>query len=473
MPGHGPGRVHRFRDHVVSGVNWRPTRFFDEVPPSRVCGLCRMIPKRTVLLPCSHALCQSCHAASLEGAVGQCPLDKVQFQEAECVGYEFTPRIANTLKVYCWNQAHGCEYTGTMDRMLEHYENECAFHIVECVRCGEGVQHRDLATHYAAGCSLGVPSAITESSEHTAPTLAYVNAALEDVKAMLGCLNDDQLLPVILSQLNQLTEQARNQEARFAEITRELGACEHNLKAEMDQFTATISSNVPHQRTSQQNPLEEASTSRSLSLRSGQELILRKLEHLVHLEHSWKTSPKPDYSRVIAHCEPLIGGFRHLTSALSTPLRIRNIWGASYLLILENCEEIIYWQGELKKFAEITVWHMRDTYFTIVVWKYGATPTPTLIVEIEFNGTLVDSKCWPPFWNMYALHKVTFNQRLLTSGTKPCLCERDDPSLVHFHLQFHIDFGSLKNDGYFRDGKVGFRISLSDIDMDGRIRGAP
>ncbi|XP_075533552.1 uncharacterized protein LOC142566595 [Dermacentor variabilis] len=464
MPDCGQGRVHRFRDHVVAGVNWRPTRFVDEVPSSRVCGLCRMIPKRTVLLPCSHALCQSCHAGSLE--VGRCPLDREAFEESECVSYEFPTRKANAVKVYCWNEAHGCQYTGTLDRMLEHYENECTFHTVECLRCGEGVQHSDLATHYATGCSAGVSTAITESSEHTALTLA-------DVKAMLGCLNHDQLLPVIQSQLNELTEQARNQEARFAEITREVRACEHNLKAEMDQMAAMISSTVSRQRTSQQNPLEQASTTRSLSLRSGQDLILRKLEGLAHLENWRQTSPKPDSSRVIARCETLYDDVRHLTSALLTPASIKKIQCVEYLLTLKNCEEIIEWRGGLKQFAEITVWHMRDTYFRIAVSKNGATLASFLIVEIQFNGTLVDSKCSPPFCRVYAANTVPFHLRWLTCGRKPCFCKRDDLSLPHFHLEFTIDIASLENDGCLRDGKMAFRISLSDKEVHGRIRGAP
>nr|XP_050031363.2 uncharacterized protein LOC126527604 isoform X6 [Dermacentor andersoni] len=466
MPDPGQGRVYRFRDHVAAGVNWRPTRFVDEVPSSGVCGLCRMIPKRMVLLPCWHALCQSCHAASLEGGVGQCPLDREPFEEAECVGCEFPTRTANTVKVHCWNEAHGCEYTGTLDRMLSHYENECTFHTVECVRCGEGVQHKDLRTHYVAECSGGVSSAITESSEHTAPTLADVNAALEDMKATLECLNHDQLLPVIQSQLNELTEQARNQEARFAEITREVRACEHNLKAEMDQMTATISSTASQQRTSQQNPSEEASTSRSLSLHSGQDLILRKLEGLAHLENWRKTSQKPDFGRVIARCETLYGRHSHLTSALSTNAQIKQARLVSYVLTLENCEEIIQWQGCNKKFAEITKWHTRDTYLTIAVWKYG-TSASTLSVEIEFNGTLVDSVCWPPFWS------VIRNQRSLAPGAKRCDCKRHDPSLLHFHLRFTADIASMDNDGYLRDGKMAFHILLRSKGADGSIGGAP
>nr|XP_054924715.1 TNF receptor-associated factor 6-like isoform X3 [Dermacentor andersoni] len=464
----GQGRVYRFRDHVVSGVNWRPTRFVDEVPSSRVCGLCRMIPKQTVLLPCGHALCQSCHAGSLEGGVGHCPLDGEAFEEGECVGYGFPARKVNTVKVYCWNEAHGCEYTGTMDRMLEHYENECAFHTVECLRCGQGVQHRDLLTHYAAGCSAGVSTAITESSQPTAVTLEDVNAALEDAKARLGCLNHDQLLPVIQSQLNELKEEVRNQEATF---TRELGACEHNLKAEMEQITVTISSTVSHQRKSQQNPLEEASTSRSLSLRSGQDLILRKLEHLVNLQHSRKTSPKPDSNRVIARCETEYGNVRHLTSALSIPARIKEDGCLSYLLTLENFEEIIQCQEGFKQFAEITVRHMEDTYFTIAVWKYGGSAAD-LVLKIQFNGTLVDSKCWPPFWFVFAVHKELFFDLLLTPAAERCYCNRDDRSKLHFHLKFRIDIASLNNEACLRDGKVQFRIDLSKRKLNTGIRGA-
>ncbi|XP_070396415.1 uncharacterized protein [Dermacentor albipictus] len=411
---------------------------------------------------------------SLEGSFQQCPLDREAFEESECGGYEFPARKANTVKVYCWNEAHGCEYTGTMDRMLEHYENVCTFHTVECLRCGDGVQHRDLPTHYAAGCSAGVSTAITESSQPTAVTLEDLNAALDDVKAMLGCLNHDQLLPVIESKLNELKEEVRNQEARFAEITREFGACEQNLKAEIDQISVTISSTVSQQRTSQQSPLEEASTSRSLSLRSEQEdEIRRKREHLAHLEHSRQTSSKPDCSRVIAHCERYDGDVRDLTSAQSIPKRIKkeNGW-VRYLLILENFEEIIQWQGDRKKFAEITVRHMEDTYFTIAVWKRGGSAAE-LVLKIQFNGTRVDSKCWPPFWNVYAVRSVTSNPRSLTPAAERCFCNRDDPSLPHFHLQFHIDIASLKDNGFLRGGKMKFEILLDVTDVDDGIKGAP
>ncbi|KAH7975048.1 hypothetical protein HPB49_022982 [Dermacentor silvarum] len=212
MPYTGQRRVHRFRDHAVAGVNWRPTRFVDEVPNPRVCGLCRIIPQRTVLLPCSHALCQPCHAASSEGGSGQCPLDQEPFQEAECCAADFPARIGNSLKVYCWNEVHGCGFLGTIEHVLRHYENECTFHSVECMRCGEGVQHKDLPVHYVAGCS----AAATEQSflESTALALHDVSSALQDLESLLTDPCRDQI------QVNELTEHARSRDTRFAEITR-------------------------------------------------------------------------------------------------------------------------------------------------------------------------------------------------------------------------------------------------------------
>ncbi|XP_049513768.1 uncharacterized protein LOC119431222 isoform X6 [Dermacentor silvarum] len=479
MPDHGTGRVHRFRDHVVAGVNWRPTRFVDEVPNSRVCGLCRMIPKQTVLLPCSHALCQSCHAASFEGGVGHCPLDREPFEEAECFGYQFPTRKANTLKVHCWNEAHGCEYTDTMDRMLEHYEKECTFHSVECLRCGVVVHHSDLQMHYVAGCIAGGSSAIAEypSSNHTALTLEDVSAALEDLKTMLGDPNHDQLLPVIQSQLNELTEQVRNQEARFSGITRELRTCEHNLKGEITQIAATISPTVSNQLTAPQNPAEEASTSSSLSLRSEKALILRKLEYLAHISHDVlerlrQTFPQRDSSRVIAYCKPWDDEVRHFTSALPTTAAWVEAFGSvSYVLTLEHCQEIIQWRQGRRKLAQITVWHMRDTYFTLAVSTHYYGSTCELIVEIVFNGILEDSKCLPSLWRMKVVDSEGYRSRLLTSISEPCYCRDEDYSYVHFHLEFSIDIRSLKNDGFLRNGKIEFRIELDDDEMNGGVAG--
>ncbi|KAH7975957.1 hypothetical protein HPB52_006855 [Rhipicephalus sanguineus] len=298
-------RVHRFRDHPIAGVNWRPTRFVEELPTSRVCGLCRMIPTRTVLLPCSHILCQSCSAASTQGGSRRCPLDQEPFEEAECSTYDLPVGTANALKVYCWNEAHGCEHEGAMEEMLQHFEKECTFHAVECLQCGEAVLHSELATHCVAGCSVCVASARRDntSSESEAVTTEDVRNALEDV-SLLRDSNLDQVLPSIQSQVNELTEQVGNQETSLAEVT---GEARSSLNAEVAEHAATASSAVSRESASCQNSADEASTSTS-SLSCRQELMMNPKPEIFSdlsprvLEQMRKTSTQDFPQHFIEYC---------------------------------------------------------------------------------------------------------------------------------------------------------------------------
>lgn len=182
--------LHRVR-HQTCGINWRPTRFVDDVPYYHACGLCRLIPKKTVLLPCSHVLCQSCHKGSIEedgGDGGVCPLDQEPFQVSECARIKLSVTKVNGLKAYCWNQEHGCEYVGTLQDILTHCEEECSFHVVACPRCRQNVLHADLPAHYAAGCGGESESSteIDEPSEQDGEFASHDEGfSLEDLKAFL------------------------------------------------------------------------------------------------------------------------------------------------------------------------------------------------------------------------------------------------------------------------------------------------
>ncbi|KAL1479820.1 hypothetical protein MTO96_051548 [Rhipicephalus appendiculatus] len=86
MPDRG-GRqtLHQLCD-AVSGANWRPTRFEDERTVKQYsCCVCHVIPNTTVLLPCSHILCQQCVTGCVVQDGGSvCPLDAEPFCEDEC-----------------------------------------------------------------------------------------------------------------------------------------------------------------------------------------------------------------------------------------------------------------------------------------------------------------------------------------------------------------------------------------------------
>ncbi|KAH7976527.1 hypothetical protein HPB52_015804 [Rhipicephalus sanguineus] len=209
------GRAHRFCDHAVAGVSWRPTRFVDEVPTSRVCGLCHMIPNRILVLPCGHLLCQSCHTAISQGVGGRCPLDEEPFDQAECGSYDLPTRTASAMKVYCWNEAHGCQFEGTMEDILRHFEKECTFQTAECLRCGEVVLRRELSTHYLAGCTTLVCSARTQntSPESTAPSLQDVIASPEEVKTLFRDSGKGEHPTATENAMNELADESGNHES--------------------------------------------------------------------------------------------------------------------------------------------------------------------------------------------------------------------------------------------------------------------
>lgn len=169
----------------------------DDVPYYHTCSLCKVIPKRTLLLPCSHVLCESCHKGSLqeeeeEGCTsGVCPLDQEPFHVRQCARVKMSVTKASSLQAYCWNQEQGCEFVGTLQDVLVHCEEECAFHAVACPRCGESVLHPDLPAHYRAGCGDSSANEDVERLSADGDGAASENGgfSLEDVMALLSELD--------------------------------------------------------------------------------------------------------------------------------------------------------------------------------------------------------------------------------------------------------------------------------------------
>ncbi|XP_037291075.2 uncharacterized protein LOC119186750 [Rhipicephalus microplus] len=445
-------RVHRFRDHAVAGVNWRPTRFVDEVPSLRVCCLCRMIPKTVLALPCGHLLCQSCLAASSHGSGGRCPLDREPFKEAECSTCDLATRSVNALKVHCWNDGHGCKFEGAMEIMLRHYEIECTFHAVECFRCGEQVLHRELPTHYEAGCSAAVCLTSTKDtlSVSQALTRQDVTAALVELKTLLKGANQELLLPAIQSQVNELTERIRNLESRSATITHAVAAT-----ATSDMSRIEVPSPLVKRETSRQNPTEEASTSSTSRSSSGEKLMPQQLGPLVDLTREVikgmrKTSSQDypqhaiTYVRGNARCQLELGGM------LPTAVTWREVRGTmKYILTLEN---FFYSSLSAHNLADATVLHTRDAYLTFKLFGSFAD----LRVDITFHGMRGESKTLAPvfFCKVYCLN----TGRILPISMHEELqdCKHDRNLWTHRGLIYTIGCGTLSQ----RNDRVGIKVEL-------------
>ncbi|XP_037271614.2 uncharacterized protein LOC119163665 [Rhipicephalus microplus] len=189
----GRQALHRLCDSA-SGVNWRPTRFQDELTVIRyACCVCHVVPNTTVVLPCSHTLCEQCLTGCIvQGGGSICPLDADPFCEDECQKLKLPDRKKTNLKAHCWNEADGCEFVGTIDAVLLHYDRECAFHAVQCSRCERRILRTHIAAHYITGCSRNASSASGTQAHKEAGSSSScdTNVILDKFATLLRQMND-------------------------------------------------------------------------------------------------------------------------------------------------------------------------------------------------------------------------------------------------------------------------------------------
>ncbi|XP_065312477.1 uncharacterized protein [Dermacentor albipictus] len=242
MPDPAASVVHTLSGHNVVGANWRPIHFATEVPQPRVCSLCRTVPSRTVQLPCSHFLCDSCNDARDQDGRRMCPLDLEPFDEGECLWNDFPASSASSLKAHCWNECNGCEFVGTIEAVLLHYERECDLHALQCPRCERRVKRTELAAHYAAGCSRGDLSSGSAQSCERGDSLD-VRDLSETTDEMTSIPKGPchQQLALVRRRMDELLQLFRKCEAvRLLEISDVVMSSEENLVHKMEEFKSSI-----------------------------------------------------------------------------------------------------------------------------------------------------------------------------------------------------------------------------------------
>ncbi|XP_077495607.1 uncharacterized protein LOC144106641 isoform X1 [Amblyomma americanum] len=467
--------VHRLRGHL-GGVNWRPTRFAEGVPLAHVCGLCRAIPKGTVLLPCAHFLCETCLGASRQDDVAVCPLDLEPYEEEECQRIHLPARKASRLRAHCWNEAHGCQFVGTMEAVLRHFEEDCVFHAVECPRCGEAFLHKDLPTHYMAGCTANTPSPSTElpSGQDSVLTIRDVNTALADLKELLSDPHHEQLLAV-QSQINELVEHSRNQTTQLKDtVAHGLVECERRLKDQVAQISDSLSSTVrqellavtfPQQAATaqiQDNLPEAAAGSETIPWSTEKKLILRKLEVLASASfraaEQLRHSVQPHPPRPVLCCERILHLWNMDMERIFSKLPMQFLPGPTYRLTLRDAdalfETIEKTDGVI--IGEVTNWYRRDTFITVVFFVTegsGLPNRPRLKAEVRCHGLLQTSRLLRP------VEMVLLNE--CSSKNSPMW---NDP--VHdsdeqcVQRRFWLELGLLKEIGFLQNGAAKFSLLL-------------
>ncbi|XP_077496336.1 uncharacterized protein LOC144107203 [Amblyomma americanum] len=412
----------------VGGVKWRPIRLAVDTLHPYACSLCGVIPSSTTLLPCAHALCEICKSGSgRDGVGGVCPLDRERFDDEECGEIVFPANRVTSLKAYCWNQDHGCPFLGTLPEVLRHYEDECAFHAIQCPRCGDSVPRADLAHHYGAGC----PGNVTlTADDHLAPLngvfgLHDVNAALEEFKATLRASFQDQV-PSLQSQVNKLSEEVRN------------------LHATLRDTDETFR---------QMSREENWDRGTRMPWNLEQKHILRRLdvlasESLACLQHAPQT-PTPHVTCPIIRLSYAIRkgllGILAGTSLCWEGDRQDGRESAIYSFVATNTRQSFNSVSDVRYVvAEVTQFHRKDLYFTMEL--VTDKEKDRLEISFRFGSTLKSASLLP---------SVVVDVVLQNESQKIYRMRKvDDTELRHNNLEWHCVFcgtlAELLKDGFFK-----------------------
>lgn len=178
-------------------LDWRPLEFEDPFPRNRLCNLCGAIPRCTILLPCSHAVCNMCYEAAAEKRM--CLIDKKKFHPEDAQRLLLPVHELRTRKVRCWNACHGCQFVGSVDGLRDHFQKNCLFHAVTCSNCDLSVLRTDLGSHL----DTKYHSDVRKKSSSDASFPVYDDDKL-GIKKALEDLKSEQL--ALKTSVDQLTE---------------------------------------------------------------------------------------------------------------------------------------------------------------------------------------------------------------------------------------------------------------------------
>ncbi|KAL3198139.1 hypothetical protein MRX96_014481 [Rhipicephalus microplus] len=407
------GRVlRRVRDSDVPGVNWRPTLFAEEFLHPHACCLCQVIPRNTILLPCTHALCDTCERGSLRrnGTGGTCPLCGENFEEDECQGIKISPKKASNLKAYCWNHAHGCRFVDVLPAVLQHYEQDCSYHSTPCLSCGESVPQRDLPKHYRSGCRRRRHSG--KGNRHSGPgdggsgDWSFLVASGEP---NLGI--DDALLSALQSQMNDLARQMSEIGQALEKATGMLTDAELGLDSELSEALETLSVASGESADSEKR-VHLASQSSTVS--SGLSLIARRYRMQRHVT------------------------YRFVCKTTDGLLKI----GVSNLTLI----------------GAATRWYRRVLFFTVILAVRSSEHN--LEVFVKWGRTLDADRRLPLVTTVALVHdKLRKTRALKKVGNLPA----DALFLPGYHERFKISYADLKDlDEFIQNGQLNIEVVIGD-----------
>ncbi|CAN7941270.1 unnamed protein product [Ixodes hexagonus] len=206
-------------------LDWRPMLFQEPIIAQRACALCGILYRKTVRLPCVHALCVKCHAQRVdEGST--CPVDQEPFCEDDVEPLELSLKYILNRKVACWNAPRGCRFIGSAASLLDHYKG-CDFGVVSCCLCHSSVLRSNISEHFKNGCDTH-QATCGPADDHTGQDLKDVSRACLEMKRAMGKISEG--LMSLQTGLNRCSEDVGAEAAR----------CKDQWEAEASKLTEQL-----------------------------------------------------------------------------------------------------------------------------------------------------------------------------------------------------------------------------------------
>nr|XP_050031329.1 TNF receptor-associated factor 6-like [Dermacentor andersoni] len=192
-------------------LEMRRVSFSEPMPAARLCGVCGLLPCRTVRLPCGHVFCESCKAQIGRG--DSCPFGGKKFADSEVHSMSVERSDLEQSRIVCTAGPQVCGFAGKLCELGDHL-TKCGGGETRCGKCQRSV-FRGLAVDHYRKCT-GTP--VAANAEIVAKGLEDV--AKTDVETprelMLGKGVD--LEAMYSSLINALAERVASLERRVLEL---------------------------------------------------------------------------------------------------------------------------------------------------------------------------------------------------------------------------------------------------------------
>ncbi|KAL1433799.1 hypothetical protein MTO96_012328 [Rhipicephalus appendiculatus] len=144
----------------------RRVTFTEPMPTTRLCGVCGTLPSRTLLLPCSHVLCENCRDQLPQGNDCSCPFDGKKFVDSDVHPMTIEWGELEQRHIVCTAGSQVCGFSGNLSDLADHL-TRCGGGKIKCCKCNRPVFRGDAVNHYR-GCTVHLHSANADAASKTA-----------------------------------------------------------------------------------------------------------------------------------------------------------------------------------------------------------------------------------------------------------------------------------------------------------------